>query len=77
VRSWTTHKHPPFLAVLPPPASRRLRGRRFPPFFAAQAHAINVIDIAPVYGFGRSEEVVGKAIAEGRLRSRVLIATKA
>src|SRR6185503_10120371 len=29
------------------------------------------------YGFGRSEEIVGRAIAEGRLRSRVLIATKA
>src|SRR4030088_448459 len=39
-------------------------------------HGINVIDTAPVYGFGRSEEIVGKAIAEGNLRSRVLIATK-
>src|SRR4029077_20688281 len=39
--------------------------------------AINVIDTAPAYGFGRSEEIVGEAIAEGRLRSRVLIATKA
>ena len=44
---------------------------------AALEHGINVIDTAPVYGFGRSEEIVGKAIAEGRLRSRVLIATKA
>jgi aryl-alcohol dehydrogenase-like predicted oxidoreductase len=43
---------------------------------AALDHGINVIDTAPVYGFGRSEEIVGKAIAEGRLRSRVLIATK-
>jgi aryl-alcohol dehydrogenase-like predicted oxidoreductase len=40
-------------------------------------HGINVVDTAPVYGFGRSEEIVGKAIAEGRLRSRVVIATKA
>jgi aryl-alcohol dehydrogenase-like predicted oxidoreductase len=40
-------------------------------------HGINIIDTAPVYGFGRSEEIVGKAIAEGRLRSDVLIATKA
>jgi len=39
-------------------------------------HGINIIDTAPVYGFGRSEEIVGKAIAEGRLRSDVLIATK-
>jgi aryl-alcohol dehydrogenase-like predicted oxidoreductase len=43
---------------------------------AALDHGINIIDTAPVYGFGRSEEIVGKAIAEGRLRSRVLIATK-
>src|SRR3982075_935552 len=40
-------------------------------------HGINIIDTAPVYGFGRSEEIVGRAIAEGRLRSHVLIATKA
>ena len=44
---------------------------------AALEHGINVIDTAPVYGFGRSEEIVGKAIAEGGLRSRVAIATKA
>src|SRR6202166_2394256 len=43
---------------------------------AGVEHGINVIDTAPVYGFGRSEEIVGKAIAEGNLRSRVLIATK-
>ena len=43
----------------------------------ALEHGVNVIDTAPVYGFGRSEEIVGKAIAEGHLRSRVLIATKA
>ena len=44
---------------------------------AAFEHGINIIDTAPAYGFGRSEEIVGKAIAEGRLRSQVLIATKA
>jgi aryl-alcohol dehydrogenase-like predicted oxidoreductase len=43
---------------------------------AALEHGINVIDTAPVYGFGRSEEIVGKAIAAGRLRDRVVIATK-
>src|SRR6202521_5573910 len=43
---------------------------------AAVEHGINAIDTAPVYGFGRSEEIVGKAIAEAHLRSRVLIATK-
>jgi aryl-alcohol dehydrogenase-like predicted oxidoreductase len=44
---------------------------------AAFEHGINVVDTAPVYGFGRSEEIVGKAISESRLRSEVLIATKA
>ncbi len=43
---------------------------------SAFEHGINIVDTAPVYGFGRSEEIVGKAIAEGRLRSDVLIATK-
>src|ERR1700716_2585831 len=44
---------------------------------AAIEPGINIIDTAPVYGFGRSEEIVGRAMAEGRLRSDVLIATKA
>ena len=43
---------------------------------AATEHGINLIDTAPVYGFGRSEEIVGKALSEGNLRSRVAIATK-
>jgi aryl-alcohol dehydrogenase-like predicted oxidoreductase len=43
---------------------------------AAFEHGINLVDTAPVYGFGRSEEIVGKAIAEGGLRSSVLIASK-
>jgi aryl-alcohol dehydrogenase-like predicted oxidoreductase len=37
---------------------------------------ITTMDTAPVYGFGRSEEILGKALAGG-LRDRVLIATKA
>src|SRR5271163_3600733 len=37
---------------------------------------ITLIDTAPVYGFGRSEEIVGKALAAGGLRQRVSIATK-
>ncbi len=44
---------------------------------AAVDRGINLIDTAPVYGFGRSEEIVGKALSESHLRSRVLIATKA
>lgn len=43
---------------------------------AAIAKGINVIDTAPVYGFGRSEEIVGKAIAEAAAREKVIIATK-
>jgi len=43
---------------------------------AAFDRGINLIDTAPAYGFGRSEEIVGRAIAAGRLRSRVVIATK-
>jgi aryl-alcohol dehydrogenase-like predicted oxidoreductase len=41
----------------------------------ALTHGVNVIDTAPVYGFGRSEEIVGSAIADG-LRDRVVLATK-
>ena len=43
---------------------------------AALEQGINVVDTAPVYGFGRSEEIVGKALAEPGLRSRAIIATK-
>src|SRR5271169_4284029 len=43
---------------------------------AAADHGIKVIDTAPAYGFGRSEEIVGKAIAAGNLRARTIIATK-
>jgi aryl-alcohol dehydrogenase-like predicted oxidoreductase len=38
---------------------------------------ITLVDTAPVYGFGKSEELVGRAIAEHGGRERVLIATKA
>ena len=40
-------------------------------------HGVTLIDTAPVYGFGRSEQLVGRAIAEHGGRERVLIATKA
>jgi aryl-alcohol dehydrogenase-like predicted oxidoreductase len=43
---------------------------------AALDQGINLIDTAPVYGFGRSEEIVGKALADGGRRKRALIATK-
>src|SRR5215831_62822 len=44
---------------------------------AALDRGVNVIDTAPAYGFGHSEEVVGRAIAEVGGRDRVVIATKA
>jgi aryl-alcohol dehydrogenase-like predicted oxidoreductase len=43
---------------------------------AAVDHGINLIDTAPVYGFGRSEEIVGTALATDGLRDRVLISSK-
>ena len=43
---------------------------------AALDRGINLIDTAPVYGFGRSEEIVGKALAIGGRRKRTFIATK-
>src|SRR6267143_1849961 len=44
---------------------------------AAVDRGITLIDTAPAYGFGRSEEIVGRAVAEQGGRERVLIATKA
>ena len=43
---------------------------------SALDRGINLIDTAPVYGFGRSEEIVGKALAVGGRRKRAYIATK-
>ncbi len=37
---------------------------------------INLIDTAPVYGFGRSEQIVGKALALKKCRDQVCISTK-
>src|SRR5438105_4802587 len=42
---------------------------------SAVERGITLIDTAPVYGFGRSEEIVGLALSEG-LRERAVIATK-
>jgi len=43
---------------------------------SAVERGVTLIDTAPVYGFGRSEEIVGRALAEAGLRERVQIATK-
>src|SRR5258708_36716148 len=44
---------------------------------AALAQGITVVDTAPVYGFGRSEEIVGNALAAAGLRPRAVMATQA
>ncbi len=38
---------------------------------------INLIDTAPVYGFGTSEKIVGKALKQYGNREKVILATKA
>jgi aryl-alcohol dehydrogenase-like predicted oxidoreductase len=43
---------------------------------AALDNRINLIDTAPVYGFGHSEEIVGRAIEESGKRDQVILATK-
>ncbi|MCB2217671.1 MAG: aldo/keto reductase [Desulfobulbaceae bacterium] len=37
---------------------------------------VNLVDTAPVYGFGRSEEIVGKALAQYGKRDQVFISSK-
>ena len=41
---------------------------------AALEHGINLIDTAPIYGYGHSEQVVGRAVRDRR--DRVVLATK-
>jgi aryl-alcohol dehydrogenase-like predicted oxidoreductase len=43
---------------------------------AALDQGINLIDTAPAYGFGVSEEIVGRAVSDAGLRSQAIIATK-
>ncbi len=43
---------------------------------SALDQGINLIDTAPIYGFGRSEEIVGKALAQFGRRDEVIVATK-
>jgi aryl-alcohol dehydrogenase-like predicted oxidoreductase len=44
---------------------------------AAIDKGVNLIDTAPVYGFGRSEELVGRTLADAGLRDQVVLSTKA
>jgi hypothetical protein len=41
---------------------------------SAVARGVTLIDTAPAYGFGGSEDIVGKALAKGGLRDKVQIA---
>lgn len=43
---------------------------------AAIDMGINFFDVAPVYGWGHSEIVLGRALKEGNLRNKVIIASK-
>jgi len=43
---------------------------------SAVDRGVTLIDTAPVYGFGVSEEIVGEALAKSGLRTRAQIATK-
>ena len=43
---------------------------------AALDHGINLIDTAPIYGQGRSEEIVGEALRQTGRRESILLATK-
>ncbi len=43
---------------------------------AAVDRGVTLFDTAPVYGFGRAEDILGKALARDNRRARVAIATK-
>jgi len=43
---------------------------------AAFDQGVNLIDTAPVYGFGRSEEIVGEALRQRGRRDSIILATK-
>lgn len=43
---------------------------------AAIDRGINLIDTAPIYGWGRSEELIGRVLAERGGRDRLILATK-
>lgn len=40
-------------------------------------HEINLIDTAPIYGYGRAEEIIGKAMRQHGSREKFYVATKA
>lgn len=52
------------------------KGKAFSAILSGLEKGINIIDTAPVYGFGLSEEICGKAIKEFGHRDEIVIATK-
>lgn len=42
----------------------------------ALAQGVNLIDTAPVYGFGKAENLIGKVITRLGLRESLILATK-
>jgi aryl-alcohol dehydrogenase-like predicted oxidoreductase len=44
--------------------------------YKAFDNGVNLIDTAPIYGFGLSEEVVGEAVSQSGMRDELIIATK-
>ena len=51
-------------------------GRAIATIHAAIDKGINLIDTAPVYGFGLSEQIVGRALPLRKCRDKVFISTK-
>ncbi len=51
-------------------------GRAIKTIHAALDMGINVVDTAAVYGFGRSEEIVGKGLRQAGYRRKTILATK-
>ena len=45
--------------------------------YKAFDNGVNLIDTAPIYGFGLSEEIVGEAVSESGMRDELVVATKA
>lgn len=39
-------------------------------------HGVTLIDTAPIYGFGKAEEIVGKALKKHQARESIVLATK-
>ena len=44
--------------------------------YKAFDNGVNLIDTAPIYGFGLSEEIVGEAVSQSGMRDELIIATK-